>query len=68
MTKELIKLPDKKKTLKGEYKESVWKHLAGTISELFGAGGYGQIAVKVINDQVNELLIVNSLDEAEKEK
>jgi len=47
-----------KKALKGEYEESVWDHLAGTTSERFEAGEHRQIAVKVIDDRGNELMVV----------
>ena len=50
-----------KKALKGEYDDSVWDHLAGTVSAPFEAGEHGQIAVKVIDDRGNELLVVKSL-------
>ncbi len=50
-----------KRALKGEYDESVWEHLSGTVSAPFEAGGHGQIAVKVIDDRGNELLVVESL-------
>ncbi len=53
-----------KKALRGEYEESVWDHLAGTVSAPFEAGNQSQIAVKVIDDRGNELLIVKSLKEA----
>ena len=55
-----------KKALKGEYEESVWDHLAGTTSTPFEAGEHGQIAVKVIDDRGNELLIVKVVSEAKK--
>jgi adenine-specific DNA-methyltransferase len=54
-----------KKALKGEYEDSVWDHLAGTVSAPFAAGEHRQIAVKAIDDRGNELLVVKSLDEAE---
>jgi adenine-specific DNA-methyltransferase len=57
-----------KRALKGAYEDSVWEHLAGTISEPFSAGEREQIAVKVIDDRGNELLVVKKLSEAEKEK
>jgi len=57
-----------KRALKGTYEDSVWDHLAGTISEPFEAGEHKQIAVKVIDDRGNELLVVKSLGEAEKVK
>jgi adenine-specific DNA-methyltransferase len=53
-----------KRALKGEYDDSVWDHLAGTTSAPFQAGEHGQIAVKVIDDRGNELLVVKNLDEA----
>jgi adenine-specific DNA-methyltransferase len=53
-----------KKALRGEYEGSVWDHLAGTVSAPFEAGEQGQIAVKVIDDRGNELLVVKSLKEA----
>jgi adenine-specific DNA-methyltransferase len=52
------------KALRGEYEESVWEHLAGTVSAPFEAGEQGQIAVKVIDDRGNELLVVKKLKEA----
>jgi adenine-specific DNA-methyltransferase len=55
-----------KKALKGSYEESVWDHLAGTTSSAFEAGDYGKIAVKVIDDRGNELMVVKSLAEAVK--
>ena len=54
-----------KKALRGSYEESVWDHLAGTVSAPFGAGEHGQVAVKVIDQRGNELLVVKSLKEAE---
>jgi adenine-specific DNA-methyltransferase len=53
-----------KRALKGEYEDSVWEHLAGAVSTPFAAGEHGQIAVKVIDDRGNELLVVKSLKEA----
>jgi len=55
-----------KKALKGQYDDSVWDHLAGTTSAPFAAGQHKQIAVKVIDDRGNELLVVKPLSEAEK--
>ena len=55
-----------KKALKGTYEESVWDHLAGTKSTPFEVGEYGKVAVKVIDDRGNELMVVKSLAEAEK--
>lgn len=50
-----------KKALKGEYEESVWDHLSGTTSTPFEAGEHRQVAVKVIDDRGNELLVVKKL-------
>jgi adenine-specific DNA-methyltransferase len=51
-----------KKALKGEYEENVWDHLAGARSAPFEAGEHRQIAVKVIDDRGNELLVVKKLE------
>ena len=53
-----------KKALKSEYEESVWDHLSGKTSAPFQAGEHKQIAVKVIDDRGNELLMVKKLNEA----
>ncbi|MGA3316616.1 MAG: site-specific DNA-methyltransferase [Candidatus Korobacteraceae bacterium] len=53
-----------KKSLAGEYDDSVWEHLAGTTSAPFEGGEHGQVAVKVIDDRGNELLVVKKLSEA----
>jgi len=50
-----------KKALKGEYQEGVWDHLAGTTSAPFEAGEQRQVAVKVIDDRGNELMVVERL-------
>ena len=50
-----------KRALKGIYDDSVWDHLAGTTSTPFESGDQKQIAVKVIDDRGNELLVVKSL-------
>lgn len=54
-----------KKALKGEYSEGVWEHLAGTVSAPFYPGDTGQVAVKVVDDRGNELIVVKSLTEVE---
>ncbi len=51
-----------KKSLKVEFEDTVWEHLAGTISAPFEAGEHGQIAVKVIDPRGNELLVVKKLE------
>lgn len=53
-----------KKALRGTYDDAVWDHLAGTISAPFEAGEHKQIAVKVIDDRGNELMVVKALKEA----
>jgi hypothetical protein len=53
-----------KKALRGIYDETVWDHLAGTTSAPFEAGEHGQIAVKVIDDRGNELMVVKELKES----
>jgi len=53
---------DLKKALRGDYDESVWDHLAGTVSAPFEAGEHAQIAVKVIDDRGNELMVVKRLE------
>jgi adenine-specific DNA-methyltransferase len=52
-----------RKALRADYDDSVWEHLAGTMSAPFEAGTHAQIAVKVIDDRGNELLVVRSLEE-----
>lgn len=53
-----------KRSLKATYEDSLWDHLAGTTSAPFEAGPSRTIAVKVIDDRGNELLVVKRLDEA----
>jgi adenine-specific DNA-methyltransferase len=53
-----------KKALRGTHDESVWDHLAGTVSAPFEGGEHRQIAVKVIDDRGNELIVVKALAEA----
>lgn len=45
------------KALKTEYDESVWDHLAGNLSAPFILGEHKRIAVKVIDERGNELLV-----------
>ena len=54
-----------KKSLRGEFDDSVWAHLSGTVSAPFRAGDHSQIAVKVVDDRGNELMVVRSLAEVE---
>jgi adenine-specific DNA-methyltransferase len=53
-----------KRSLKGEFDDSVWEHLAGTVSTPFESGNHGRIAVKVLDDRGNELMVVEDLTEA----
>lgn len=55
-----------KTELKGVYDDAVWDHLSGTTAAPFEPGEHGQIAVKVIDDRGNELLVVKDLKEAAK--
>jgi adenine-specific DNA-methyltransferase len=55
-----------KKALRGDYEETIWDHLAGTVSAPFEIGENGQVAIKVIDDRGNELLIVKPVKEAKK--
>lgn len=54
-----------KRSLRGEFSDEVWAHLAGAESVPFPAGERGQVAVKVIDDRGNELMVVKKLIEAE---
>jgi len=51
-----------KKALQGQYEEGVWDHLAGAVSAPFEPGETGRIAVKVIDDRGNELMVVESVE------
>ena len=46
-------------------RRAAWDHLAGTTSAPFEAGENDEVAVKVIDDRGNELLVVKKLSEAE---
>jgi adenine-specific DNA-methyltransferase len=50
------------KSLKGEFSDSVWEHLAGTSSEAFVLGDKQRSAVKVIDDRGNELMVVKNAE------
>ena len=52
-----------RKALKGTHDDSVWDHLAGTKSAPFEPGDNKKIAVKVIDDRGNELMVVKDLGE-----
>jgi adenine-specific DNA-methyltransferase len=53
-----------KRDLRADYDEGVWDHLAGTVSAPFEAGERKQVAIKVIDERGNELLVVKPLTEA----
>ena len=46
------------KSLKARFDDSVWDHLVGTTSEPFVLGQHRRIAVKVIDERGNELMVV----------
>ncbi len=50
-----------KRSLGASLDESVWDHLAGTVSEAFAGGEHKRIAVKVIDERGNELMVVKEL-------
>ena len=52
------------KSLKGQFEDSVWEHLAGTASEPFALGDKKRIAVKVIDERGNELMVVKRAEKA----
>ncbi|AIA54537.1 DNA methyltransferase [Acidithiobacillus caldus] len=51
------------RSLRATFDDSVWSHLAGTVSEPFALGDRKRVAVKVIDERGNELMRV--LDVAE---
>lgn len=57
-----------KRSLKADFDDSVWAHLAGDTSEPFVGGANEQIAVKVIDHRGNELMVVRSLATPKKGK
>lgn len=57
-----------KRSLRAEFDDSVWAHLAGDTSEPFIGGPNDQIAVKVIDHRGNELMVVKSLTPPKKNK
>lgn len=50
------------KSLKGQFSDNVWEHLAGTTSEPFVLGDKKRIAVKAIDERGNELMVVKSAE------
>jgi adenine-specific DNA-methyltransferase len=53
---------DLEDSLKASFEDSVWDHLAGTISEPFALGERRRVAVKVIDERGNELLRVREFE------
>ena len=53
-----------KRSLRAEFDDRVWAHLSGTASAPFRPGPHGQIAVKVVDDRGNELVVVKPLSDA----
>lgn len=51
------------RSMKATFDESVWSHLAGTVSEPFALGDRRRVAVKVIDERGNELLRVLEVTE-----
>jgi adenine-specific DNA-methyltransferase len=51
-----------KKALRSTHNEAVWDHLAGATSAPFEPGEHRQVAVKVIDDRGNELVVVKKLE------
>ncbi len=49
------------KSLKAQFEAEVWEHLSGTESEPFELGGKRRIAVKVIDERGNELMVVRDV-------
>jgi adenine-specific DNA-methyltransferase len=49
------------KSLKAEFDPGVWEHLAGVESEPFELGEKRRIAVKVIDERGNELMVVREV-------
>jgi len=50
------------KSLKGQFSDGVWEHLAGTVSEPFILGDKKRIAVKAIDERGNELMVVKTVE------
>ena len=50
-----------RRALKGTHDDSVWAHLSGDLSAPFEADNETEIAVKVIDDRGNELMVTKRL-------
>ena len=53
-----------RRALKGTHDETVWAHLSGDVSAPFGAHCGTEVAVKVIDDRGNELMVTKRLNRA----
>jgi len=53
-----------KRAMKTEFDDSVWEHLRGATSAPFAKGRHARIAVKVIDDRGNELVVEKKFEEA----
>lgn len=51
-----------KRALRTTHESTVWDHLSGTVSAPFETGEHKRIAVKVIDDRGNELMVVRDLE------
>lgn len=51
------------RSLRATFEESIWSHLAGTVSEPFALGDRRRVAVKVIDERGNELMRVLEVSE-----
>lgn len=49
------------KALKAQFEPGVFDHLSGDTSAPFYAGEHAQVAVKVIDERGNELVVLKSL-------
>ncbi len=54
-----------KKAFRADYDAGVWDHLSGAVSAPFEAASDARVAVKVIDDRGNELLVVRPVSEAD---
>ena len=56
-----------KKAVRAEFNDSVWAHLAGDTSEPFVAGENRQVAIKVIDERGNELMVIEGLGDVKRD-
>ena len=50
-----------KRSLRASFDDSVWDHLAAIVSEPFDLGEHRRIAVQVIDERGNELMVVRAV-------